>query len=523
MKHLTSTFRSAIWLAAITFGCGGSDTAPPASGGGAVSVGGETSSGGAFATGGSTSMNPMGGAPATGGVPAATGGAPLPATGGVGPTPTGGVGPVATGGRSPSTGGAGGGNLATGGTPNTATGGVGPTQTGGAAAGGGGGKGATGGAPAGGSATGGKAATGGLAAGGAATGGRAATGGSSATATGGTNVGGGSSPAGPCDIYAAANPATPCVAAYSMTRIIYSKYSGPLYQVRKGGSWSASTGMTGGTFQNIGTVAGGYADSGTQDTFCTGSTCTVSVLYDQSLRGNDLKVAPKGCYTQTASEPDSEGSATKKTININGHKVYALYMIPHDGYRNNTPSGMPTGSAAQGIYEVADGARTASNGTPVGNACCWDFGNASTNNCNQGTMNALYFGTGYWGKGTGSGPWFMADLEGGVWAGGTGQSSVANPNLPSSNVPFAFGILKTNSSNYAIRVGNAASGSLTTAYDGALPKTLNHPGGIILGIGGDNSNSSAGTFFEAAITGGRPSDTTDAAILADVQAAKYGQ
>ncbi len=139
-------------------------------------------------------------------------------------------------------------------------------------------------------------------------------------------------------------------------------------------------------------------------------------------------------------------------------------------------------------------------------------------------MNALFFGTGFWDKGAGNGPWFMADLEGGVWAGGTAPSTGnTNANLPSSNVPFAFGILKTNSSNYAIRVGNAQSGTLTTAYDGGLPKTLNHPGGIILGIGGDNSNSGAGTFFEGVITAGRPADTTDAAVLTNVQAAKYGQ
>ena len=48
-------------------------------------------------------------------------------------------------------------------------------------------------------------------------------------------------------------------------------------------------------------------------------------------------------------------------------------------------------------------------------------------------------------------------------------------------------------------------------------------GGIILGIGEDNSNWSQGTFFEGAITTGRPSDATDAAVLANVQAARYGQ
>jgi hypothetical protein len=73
------------------------------------------------------------------------------------------------------------------------------------------------------------------------------------------------------------------------------------------------------------------------------------------------------------------------------------------------------------------------------------------------------------------------------------------------------------------RVGNAQSGSLVTAYDGVLRSTFALQGGIILGIGGDNSNSSYGTFFEGAITAGRPSDATDAAVLANVQAAKYGQ
>jgi len=482
-----------------------------------IAAGGSSRAG----SGGSSLISPMGGAPATGGTPStSTGGAGA----GGGSVSTGGVvagGAASTGGES-ATGGA----TATGGSTSVATGG---SITGGANATGGtmsavtggsptGGTNATGGttsAATGGSPTGGTNATGGTMSavtGGSPTGGTNATGGSVA-ATGGSGVGGGSSVTGPCDIYAAANPATPCVAAYSTTRLLRAAYAGALYQVRKGGGALG----TGGAVQDIMQV-GGFADGASQDTFCGTSTCTVSILYDQSGNGNDLTVAPAGCYTGTASEPDYESNAKGKTIQISGHKVYALYMIAHDGYRNNTPSGMPTGSAAQGIYEIADGART-----PLGSACCWDFGNASTNNCNQGTMNAMYFGTGYWGKGAGSGPWFLADLEGGVWAGGTGASTVVNPNLPSSKIPFAFGILKTSTSNYVIRVGDATSGTLTTGNNSGLPKTLNSPGGIILGIGGDNSNSSLGTFFEGAITAGQPSDATDALVLANVQAAKYGQ
>jgi len=59
-------------------------------------------------------------------------------------------------------------------------------------------------------------------------------------------------------------------------------------------------------------------------------------------------VAPAGCYTGTASQADFESGAAKKSTTLNGHKVDALYMIAHDGYRNNTPAGMPTGMRGAG-------------------------------------------------------------------------------------------------------------------------------------------------------------------------------
>jgi non-reducing end alpha-L-arabinofuranosidase len=460
---------------------------------------------------------------ATGGISPAGGNStqPTPATGGINAGGTGGAvsagGSVATGGRAPSTGGAGvgGGNPpATGGTQPIATGGSNHAQTGGAATGGGGGNAATGGAATGGYLAGGALGTGGSttgATGGSLTGGAKATGGTVAT-TGGA----GNPPpiTGPCDIYAAANPATPCVAAYSTTRLLNSTYSGPLYQVRKGGSSPDA----GSTTRDIGTTVDGFANGAAQDAFCGTDTCTISILYDQSGKGNDLTAAPPGCYMGTASGPDHESIASQSSY-LSGHKVYALYMNALDGYRNNATTGMPIDDQAQGIYEAVDGTR-------YGNACCWDFGNATTNNCSGGigALNALFFGTAYWGKGAGAGPWFMADFETGVWAGGSGASSTVNPDDPSITFKYALGILKTNASSYAIRVGNAQSGSLTTAYDGALPfATWKMKGGIVLGISGDNSNSSYGTFFEGAITAGRPSDATDAAVLANVQAAKYGQ
>jgi hypothetical protein len=46
-----------------------------------------------------------------------------------------------------------------------------------------------------------------------------------------------------------------------------------------------------------------------------------------------------------------------------------------------------------------------------------------------------------------------------------------------------------------------------------------HTQGIVLGISGDNTNSSFGTFFEGAITSGWPADAIDSAILKNVQEA----
>jgi hypothetical protein len=299
-----------------------------------------------------------------------------------------------------------------------------------------------------------------------------------------------------------------------MVRVLASAYDGPLYQVRKGGSKLGS----GGTVHDIGATIDGFGDAAAQDSFCGTDTCTVSKLYDQSGQGNDLVVAKKGCFSGTASEDDYESDAKKRSLTVGGHRVYALYMDPHEGYRNNEGTGIPTGSAAQSIYEVADGTR-------IGSECCWDFGNTTTDNCQgpTGTTNAIFFGTGYWGTGAGSGPWFMADFDAGIWAGGTGDSAVQNSNLPSSDMDYAFGILKTHATNYAIRVGNAQSGALTTAYDGDLPfSTWQMQGGIVLGVGNDNSNSSLGTFFEGAMTAGRPSNMTDDAVLQNVQAAGYG-
>jgi len=82
----------------------------------------------------------------------------------------------------------------------------------------------------------------------------------------------------PCDIYAAAG--TPCVAAHSTTRALVAGYSGKLYRVKR---WSDGSGM------DIGTLtAGGYANAAAQDSFCGGASCTITEIYDQTPRHNNL-------------------------------------------------------------------------------------------------------------------------------------------------------------------------------------------------------------------------------------------
>src|SRR6202142_2883973 len=95
----------------------------------------------------------------------------------------------------------------------------------------------------------------------------------------------------PCDIFESA--CQPCVSAHSTVRLFRTGYSGPLYQVQR-----ASDNAT----QDIG-VVGGYADAASQDTFCAGTGCTMSIIYDQSTQKNDLTIAPPGGLKPTPGLP----------------------------------------------------------------------------------------------------------------------------------------------------------------------------------------------------------------------------
>ncbi|MCU7730862.1 cellulose binding domain-containing protein [Actinoplanes sp. KI2] len=313
----------------------------------------------------------------------------------------------------------------------------------------------------------------------------------------------------PCDLYAAGG--TPCVAAHSTTRALFAAYTGALYQVRRSSD---------NTTRDVGVVSrGGAANAATQDAFCAGTSCVITVIYDQSGHGNNLGYQGPG----GVGGADTAAGATRETVTVGGSKVYSLYINAGNSYwRNGSATGVPTGSAPEGIYMVTSG-------THVNSGCCFDYGNSETTRRadGAGAMDAIYFGTSCWFGGcSGSGPWVQADLEYGLYPGG---STSWNPNQRAFTSKFVTATLKNNgTSRFAIKGGNAQSGSLTTLWDGALPRgysPMRKQGAIILGSGGDccatNTNLSVGTFYEGAMVSGYPSDATENAVQAGIVTAGY--
>ena len=309
----------------------------------------------------------------------------------------------------------------------------------------------------------------------------------------------------PCNIYAAAG--TPCVAAHSTVRALFSAYNGRLYQVKRS---SDSTTL------NIGTLtAGGYANAAAQDTFCAGTSCTITVIYDQSGKGNNLTIEGPGGH----GGQDHGANAAALPLTVGGHKVYGLYVSAGVGYRDNSTSGVARNGAPEGMYMVTSG-------THVNNRCCFDYGNAETTgkDTGNGHMDAINFGTECWfSPCSGSGPWVQADLENGLFAGGNGS----NTNNKGNSSAFVTALIKNNGQNtYAIKGGNAQSGGLTTWYNGAEPNRggyspMHQEGAIVLGTGGDNSNGSVGSFFEGVMTSGYPTDAADTAVQANIVSVGY--
>ena len=316
-------------------------------------------------------------------------------------------------------------------------------------------------------------------------------------------------PKGPCDIYQSAN--TPCVAAHSTVRALYSSFNGKLYQIRRADK----------ALQDIGVLSpGGIADASVQETFCANTKCTISKIYDQSPMKNDLTLTSGGWIGDRAKESDAFGIKIK----LNGKTVYGIHItgetnMTGNGYRNNAAVGTARNDEPESMYMVA-------NGKNYNDKCCFDYGNAETNSLNNGpaTMEAIYFGScTAWGKGEGTGPWVMADLEEGLFS---GKKPGFNAGVAPLTSDYITAMLKGKPSTMAIKAGNSQSGPLTKVYEGGYPSgydPMKKEGAIVLGTGGDNSFAAIGDFFEGAMTSGYATDEADEAVQASIVAAGYGR
>ena len=329
-------------------------------------------------------------------------------------------------------------------------------------------------------------------------------------------------PQGPCDIYAAAG--APCAAAHSTTRALYAGYNGPLYQVLR-----QSDGKT----LNIGVVQpsaspvadlGGYADAEAQDKFCANTYCWITTIYDQSPKHNDLTQAPRGGFNGPALGGfNNLPVADMAPITIMGHKVYGLFIVPGMGLRQNDVKGTAVDDQAEGQYWVV-------NGHHFNSGCCFDYGNAEidSRDDDNGTMETAYFGNATpWFSGSGHGPWIMTDQENNLVGCVNTDGTKGCPNLPSIDWRFVTAVAKGEPHHWASMGGDAQKGELRVMFDGPRVNATYDPmrkqGAILLGNGGDNSNSSQGTFYEGAMTAANtfPKDATDQLVQANIVAARY--
>lgn len=349
--------------------------------------------------------------------------------------------------------------------------------------------------------------------------------GTAGSGTAGSGIIPGPPPALPCEVLGDAGHE--CVSAHSTVRVIVKGYTGPLFQVDSGA----------GTL-DINAVDG-YADAAAQDQFCAGAACTISIIYDQSGRGNHLAPAPRGSAKET---PGNPANADTLPVKINGRSAYGIKFRPGQGYRAACigckypevyPAGVPVGDEPETIYML-------SSQHDLINGCCFDYGNAETtcNNDGNGTMETAYLGLGViWGSGTGEGPWVMADMENGLYPGWDAVSD-SDRNI-ASNTPLQYDFVNAvvvgdtadkndGKGRFALYGGDATAPTITQMYDGIRPEKLGYvpmikQGSVILGIGGDNSNSGGGRFYEGAIALKAATVETVNKLHAEIAKAGYGK
>jgi len=329
-------------------------------------------------------------------------------------------------------------------------------------------------------------------------------------------------PQGPCDIYAVAGD--PCVAAHSTTRALYASYKGPLYQVvRQSDGRSLDIGVVAPVASPV-PDAGGYADAAAQDKFCANTYCWITRIYDQSPQHNDLTQAPRGGFSGPAMGGlNNVPLADMAPATVMGHKVYGVFIEPGMGLRDDDPKGTAVDDQAEGQYWVI-------NGHHFNAGCCFDYGNAEidSRDDDNGTMETAYFGDSVpWFHGHPPGPWVMTDQENNLVGCVNPDGAKFCDTLPSIDWRFVTAMAKGEPHHWTSMGGDAQQGALQVMFSGGRVNGTYDPmrkqGAILLGNGGDNSNSSQGTFYEGAMTaaGTFPTNDTDQRVQANIVAAGY--
>ncbi|WP_348264689.1 arabinofuranosidase catalytic domain-containing protein [Telmatobacter sp. DSM 110680] len=300
----------------------------------------------------------------------------------------------------------------------------------------------------------------------------------------------------PCDLYATA---TPCVAAISTTRALYKSYSGPLYEVTRASDKTSTS---------IGLLRDGFANAAAQDAFCAGTSCTITKIYDQSPNHNDLTPAPAGgaAHGLGPNGYDIPAVANALSLVAGKHKVYGVAISPGMGYRNDSAKQTAVNGAPEGVYMV-------SSALNLNEKCCFDFGNAETNNLDNqaGHMDAINIMC----HGNPCSPDAGLDMEDGIYG---------HLKVPAGTTFVTDMGASDGQHSFAIYQGNAQAGALTSTGVIPLPKgyqPMKQEGAIILGIGGDNSNWASGYFFEGVMTKGMPSANAMEAVQRNIVAAGY--
>jgi hypothetical protein len=340
---------------------------------------------------------------------------------------------------------------------------------------------------------------------------------------GSSGSGGATSPSTlPGDVAEAAG--TPFVAAHALTRALFASYNGPLFRALR---------VSDKQEKDIGVVAaGGLADLTALSSFCSGTSCKVAALYDQTGNGNDMRradtAATRPCdLMDLAYWQMSDGTNVPIALE-HGWESNLLWKSTSQCLRNRDKTkNMPKGAQPQTQYAIF-------HGKYVNGNCCFDYGNTETGirDDGVGSMGALTFTTmNFWSKGTGNGPWPMMDWENGVYAGniakcnsGAGDTDcTATGENPNASVSYDIATIFSKDNgvdHWQLKSGNAKTGPLSVNIDlSALPKgysPLKLEGGLSLGEGGAGDSGGSGGFSEGGVIVGETTDTTDTAIQTSI-------